>query len=581
MHTFRFPRALRATTLAVAMALALPLQAAEFVFEGELQEHGVPANGYFDLQLTPYADRHSALPLAAATEFPAVEVVDGRFRVSLDLPGTAEAPAIAVAVRSSGEKSAYSALPGRQQAKAGPIGVCWSTTGDEGVIPGTHFLGTTDANPLELRVGNQRGMLLSPTAGAPNVVLGGAQNMVAPGLQAATISGGGGPLAELANRVEGSGGTVSGGARHVASGIFSAIGGGFNNATSGAYAGIGGGENNSASGTHAAIAGGRANLSGGSRAFVGAGLSNSAAGSGAVVAGGAFNCAGGDFSFAGGLGAVVRASSQASNAQLGESCIGRQGNDSDGDEGTFVWADLTDGGSEFSSTGPNQFLVRATGGVAFNGNRVPGGSDLVVNSRGNGQNADLLLMSQGSASGINLAAVSDGTLFIARANLANPALPTYTDYARWSSTGQLRLFVDDPIKPTAGGFSAPSDARLKQHVAPLENALNRLLALRGSTFEYRKDAPEGFYAPGVQTGFIAQEVEKVFPEWVSTDPSGYKLVGIKGFEALAVEALRELQQQKDAEIETLQMQLDAQRDANAALEARLARLEAALNHRVR
>ena len=60
-----------------------------------------------------------------------------------------------------------------------------------------------------------------------------------------------------------------------------------------------------------------------------------------------------------------------------------------------------------------------------------------------------------------------------------------------------------------------------------------------------------------------------------------ELVGIKGFEALTVEALRELRQEKDAEIETLQLQLDEQREANAALDARLQRLEAALAGRVR
>ncbi len=46
--------------------------------------------------------------------------------------------------------------------------------------------------------------------------------------------------------------------------------------------------------------------------------------------------------------------------------------------------------------------------------------------------------------------------------------------------------------------------------------------------------------PGLQTGMIAQEVEKVFPEWVDNDPNGNKSIGFTGFEALMVEALREL-----------------------------------------
>ena len=46
---------------------------------------------------------------------------------------------------------------------------------------------------------------------------------------------------------------------------------------------------------------------------------------------------------------------------------------------------------------------------------------------------------------------------------------------------------------------------------------------------------------------IAQEVEKVFPQWVGGDEHGYKTLGFSGFEALTVESLRELQSQ----IETL------------------------------
>ena len=45
---------------------------------------------------------------------------------------------------------------------------------------------------------------------------------------------------------------------------------------------------------------------------------------------------------------------------------------------------------------------------------------------------------------------------------------------------------------------------------------------------------------GPQIGLIAQEVEKAFPEWVSTGPDGYKELTIRGFEALTIEALREI-----------------------------------------
>jgi len=111
-------------------------------------------------------------------------------------------------------------------------------------------------------------------------------------------------------------------------------------------------------------------------------------------------------------------------------------------------------------------------------------------------------------------------------------------------------------KPGGGSWSVASDARLKRDVEPLVGALERLLALRGVTYEYVDPDAIGELA-GTQTGFLAQEVERVFPEWVEVGADGYLRLSIRGFEALAVEALRELQAE------------------NAALCARLDALEAA------
>ena len=67
---------------------------------------------------------------------------------------------------------------------------------------------------------------------------------------------------------------------------------------------------------------------------------------------------------------------------------------------------------------------------------------------------------------------------------------------------------------------------------------------------------------GEQTGMVAQEVEAVFPEWISEDEEGYKILSIRGFEALTVEAFKELK----AENDKLQ-------EANKELESRVSALE--------
>ncbi|HED66574.1 MAG TPA: hypothetical protein ENJ09_13590 [Planctomycetes bacterium] len=129
-------------------------------------------------------------------------------------------------------------------------------------------------------------------------------------------------------------------------------------------------------------------------------------------------------------------------------------------------------------------------------------------------------------------------------------------------------------KPGGGSWSVASDARLKKNVAELDGALEKLLRLRGVTFEYID--PESINElSGTQTGMIAQEVAEVFPGWVEEGPDGYLRLSIRGFEALAVEALRDLREEKDAELERLEARL-AERDARIdELARRLARLEGA------
>ena len=97
-------------------------------------------------------------------------------------------------------------------------------------------------------------------------------------------------------------------------------------------------------------------------------------------------------------------------------------------------------------------------------------------------------------------------------------------------------------KPGGGPWTAPSDLALKKNVQPLTEALDKLLGLRGISFEWKDPSRMGGLT-GTQTGLIAQEVEAVFPQWISTAPDGTKEMTIRGFEALAVESCRNLQDQ--------------------------------------
>ncbi len=74
--------------------------------------------------------------------------------------------------------------------------------------------------------------------------------------------------------------------------------------------------------------------------------------------------------------------------------------------------------------------------------------------------------------------------------------------------------------------------------------------------------PDYHFGPGRNSGLIAQDVEKVFPEMVSVDAHGFKLVNYSELPYLTLAAIRELKTENDS----LRAQL-------AAMEARLARLE--------
>lgn len=137
---------------------------------------------------------------------------------------------------------------------------------------------------------------------------------------------------------------------------------------------------------------------------------------------------------------------------------------------------------------------------------------------------------------------------------------------------QLQLTANSAAKPASNTWTIASDARLKKNVEPLRGALERLLALRGVTFDWIDPATQGG-CDWKQTGLIAQEVERVFPEWVGTDANGFKTLTVAGFEALTTEALRELRAEKDAEIAALRSELEVQRLRLERLEAKLSAID--------
>ncbi|GMR11464.1 MAG: hypothetical protein BMS9Abin28_2296 [Anaerolineae bacterium] len=99
------------------------------------------------------------------------------------------------------------------------------------------------------------------------------------------------------------------------------------------------------------------------------------------------------------------------------------------------------------------------------------------------------------------------------------------------------------IQTGTGTYVVPSDRALKEGVAPLGSVLDGVMQLNPVTYSYITD-PKSTRV----NGFIAQEVEAVFPGLVKTDEDGMKGLAYSDFGILAVAAIQEQQ----AMIESLQ-----------------------------
>lgn len=222
------------------------------------------------------------------------------------------------------------------------------------------------------------------------------------------------------NRAESSRSVIGGGSGNLVSGInaqFATIGGGQDNVVMRVGDVVGGGRNNTANGVEATVAGGVRNVATGERSVVGGGLENTASGNWATVPGGEGNTASGAHSFAAGNNA------RAINP------------------GTFVWSHGED--SDFTSTGTNQFLIRASGGVGI------------------GTNAPSTILS------------------VVRGSATDPIADAWTTY---------------------------SSRRWKTNIRPVVDALDLVRRLRGVTFEWTEDGRPDIGLIAEEVGEVVPEV---------------------------------------------------------------------------
>jgi hypothetical protein len=532
-------------------------QDSTITYQGQLQEGDQPFSGTANLQFLLFdqlTDGSQVGPTETRTNWP---VENGLFQVELDFGAVAfDGSERFLEVWVNGAP-----LSPRQAVRPAPIALhaLNVSAGGEGSTP---FSVNADTGTIEYLFDDQvirfePGKNQSSFGFSPRIVMGHVNNTAARG--GAVVSGGGSN--DFPNQASGFFSTVSGGMGNTAgdnSGLnnYSTIGGGLQNTASsfaGTIAGgtqnevtendgtIGGGTDNTSSGRAASIVGGEVNTASGRAASVAGGERNTASARGSAVGGGGNNCAGGSFSWAGGKSAKVRPGTGSGDAGLG--CFGVPlSGDTKGDNGTFIWAD--DENADFVSTGANQFLVRAAGGVGINTNAP------ATNLHLGGLNTD--------------ADIPDG---IRLENTSGRRWDIHTS-AQW-----LRFNYDSGdgnssnvayVNNVDGSWNQLSDDRLKEDVRPLASVLARISALEVVDYNFKHTESDS----ARYIGLIAQDVAEVFPELASeSEDGGYLGVNYAGFSVVALKAIQEQQ-----EI------IKAQHDHIAELEARLATIEALVGH---
>ena len=164
---------------------------------------------------------------------------------------------------------------------------------------------------------------------------------------------------------------------------------------------------------------------------------------------------------------------------------------------------------------------------------------------------------------------SDGTTFIQNMDTTlsgggmfvegdDPTDAVYTtgNVGIGTTTPSYKLEVNGSAGKAGGGsWTNSSDLRLKDVLGSYQKGLSEILALNPIKFTYKKDNARNLDSETLQIGFVAQEVQPVFPEAVSTGEDGYLDFNMHAINVALVKAIQEQQSQIEelkARIETLE-----------------------------
>lgn len=431
---------------------------------------------------------------------------------------------------------------------------------------------------------------------------GGWSNVVRNTAVSGTIGGG------FANVVDGPDATVAGGNGNVAGGSRATITGGLNNTAGGDWGFIGGGGGNTAGNTYAVVAGGSGNgvfgqysvvgggsgnlvdvgaersvIAGGQNNVIGlnwanisGGQQNTNIGTYSAIGGGRYNMIDvfADYSFIpGGRNNTVAADYAFAGGRRAQA----------NHNGAFVWADDTD--ADFASLAADEFAVRAAGGARIVGSSTLGSFLVAPNETVSGDDSQIFLAEDHDGTfGMVLrydGGVNQLQVFGENLGLSGPHLVIERDSGdvgikRSPAANDLEV-EGTASKTAAGSWLANSDARIKQDIQPVGDALKVLSRVRLVSFRYTDDYQRSH--PSLENrrylNVVAQEFREVFPDHVKSSgetlPDGSEILQVDTYPLTiySAAAIQEL----NGQLKQLQGEMKRRDAENEALKQRLEKLE--------
>jgi hypothetical protein len=213
---------------------------------------------------------------------------------------------------------------------------------------------------------------------------------------------------------------------------------------------------------------------------------------------------------------------------------------------------VADGGTGLSSSGGSGFLLIGNSSNTFTAATLTGTANRITVTNGSGSITISTPQDIAASSNVQFGSLGIGT---AASGTAGSIVASST--ARVASLG-----VGTDASGTAGEIRAVnqitaffSDERLKEDIVEIQNALEKVMTLRGVTYKPNSIAESLGYKKKSEVGVIAQDVERVLPEAVKPAPfdimlfenaevsksgQNYKTVQYEKLVPLLIEAIKEL-----------------------------------------